>query len=98
MSVATGFGKSYSDYTSHAETEGAGYTTIAVDVLTAAFFVFFRKSIHIYRDEYDLFLNMFLFAFMIEIVTVFLVTFSSLSPASYLLFRPEPAFCLADYI
>ncbi len=74
MSVATGFGKSYSDYTSHTETEGAGYTTIAVDVLTAAFFVFFRKSIHIYRDEYDLFLNMFLFAFMIEIVTVFLGT------------------------
>jgi EpsG family len=90
MGLASGLGKSYADYAS--QNEGGGYFTLGVDVLTGFFLVILRKSIHIYRDEYDLFLNMFLFSFMITIVSVVLNTDPSGIRRLTLYFAVSPLF------
>ncbi len=52
--------------------DGGGYIVAGYNVLLGAFFLIFKNYIHLYRYQYDRFLNMFLFGAMIAVVSTVL--------------------------
>lgn len=50
-------------------TEGGGYYIIGLMSLIGCFFLIYKNFIHVYREQYGLFLNMFLFGVMISVVS-----------------------------
>jgi hypothetical protein len=54
--------------------EGGGYFMVAFGCALCLFFLLFRKSVHVDKDHYGLFLNMFIFGTMVGVVSSLLST------------------------